>query len=123
MAAGKPRVLVVDDFEELRQLIGIYISDMGLELDMAENGLIACEKAEKNDFDIIFMDIQMPVMNGIEAVAKLRARNFKKPIVALTAHVTAEDREKYLGNGFDDFLGKPFTEDELKSIFTKFHLL
>jgi CheY-like chemotaxis protein len=113
-------VLIVDDFEELRQLIGLYISSLGVDSDMAENGLVAYEKARKGDFDVILMDIQMPQLNGIDALKRLRAENYQKPVVALTAHTTDEDRDAYLRSGFDGFLGKPFTIDELKEVLEKF---
>jgi two-component system, sensor histidine kinase len=113
------RVLIVDDFAELRELIGLYLSSFGMESDMAENGLIACEKAASGAYDVILMDIQMPRLNGIDAVRKLRAESYDKPVIALTAHTTTEDREEYIRSGFDDFLGKPFTIDELKQLLEK----
>jgi CheY-like chemotaxis protein len=116
------KILVVDDFAELRQLIGIYLADLGLVCDMAENGLVACEKALREPYDLIFMDIRMPVMSGIEAVAELRRKGYEKPIVAITAHTNAADRERYLGAGFDDFLGKPFAAEDLKETLGKFGL-
>ena len=113
-------MLIVDDFAELRELIGLYISSFGLESDMAENGQVAYEKALEGKYDIILMDIQMPRLNGIDAVKKLRAQNYTKPVIALTAHTTNEDRDAYLRSGFDDFLGKPFTIDELRQVLSKF---
>jgi CheY-like chemotaxis protein len=117
------KILVVDDFAELRELIKIYLNGFGLVCDMAENGLAACEKALQESYGLIFMDIRMPVMNGIEAVAKLRQKGYEKPVVAITAHTNMADRERYLGEGFDDFLGKPFTVDDLKNVLEKFGLL
>jgi two-component system, sensor histidine kinase len=79
----------------------------------ADNGAVGVEKALQGDFDIVLMDIQMPIMNGIEATRRLRAQGFSRPIIALTAHALAEERDLCLHSGFSDYLSKPITRNTL----------
>lgn len=109
------RVLVVDDAADNRTLIQHYIGRMGYCVEVAETGAEAVEMALNGDYDVILMDVQMPVMDGFEAVAKLRAQGYAKPIVALTAHTMKGDRERCLESGFDDFLGKPVEREALRA--------
>jgi hypothetical protein len=108
------RVLIVDDAPDNRALIQQYVARLGYKFDTAETGREAVDKALRQNFDVILMDVQMPVMDGFEAVHELRANDYNKPIVALTAHTMKGDRERCLGNGFDDFLGKPVDRDLLR---------
>jgi osomolarity two-component system sensor histidine kinase NIK1 len=90
---------------------------------IANNGVEAIERFRENKFDIILMDIMMPVMDGLEATIKIREEeklnNIKKrtPIVALTANTMDNDRDKCISYGMDDFLSKPFDIEKLKIIF------
>jgi CheY-like chemotaxis protein len=72
-----------------------------------ENGALAVDAALAEEFDLIFMDMQMPVLDGLTATQTLRGKNYRKPIVALTANTMPEDRERYLKAGADDFIAKP----------------
>jgi hypothetical protein len=82
-------------------------------VDIAENGLIGVQKAFTGNYDVILMDIQMPVMDGYTAIQKLRLEGFKKPIIALTAHAMTEVRRKCIDIGFNDYLTKPIRAEEL----------
>ncbi len=87
-----------------------------VEVDVAENGAIAVEKMRSGSYDIILMDVQMPVMNGFEATAKIRAMDSQTagvPIIAMTANVMKEEVEKCYEAGMDEFIGKPFDTAEL----------
>ena len=98
---------------------------MNLEVEIAEDGCLACEMAEKSQaegkpFDLILMDIQMPIMNGYEATRWLRQHGWKNPIVALTAHALVGDREKCLEAGCDDYITKPITGEKLREILRRY---
>lgn len=108
------RILLVED-HFLNQLATKKVltswSDQ-VSVDIADNGQIAIEKYQKNDYDIILMDIQMPVMNGIIASQKIRATS-SIPILALTANASQPEEEKCLSVGINDYLSKPFKPHEL----------
>ena len=105
----------MDDAPDNRTLTQHYIGRMGYEVEAAESGAQAVEKAMGGEFDVILMDVQMPEMDGFEAVAKLRELGYQKPIVALTAHTMKGDRERCLEGGFDEFLGKPVEREALRA--------
>ena len=112
------RILLVEDNafnimvaqEELEDAIeGVFV-------EVAENGLIAVEKMKSSSFDVILMDIQMPVMNGFEAtqsIRKLDKNNAQTPIIAMTANVLKEEVDLCFQAGMNDFIGKPFDTTEL----------
>ena len=107
-------VLVVEDTEENQMLIATHLRKAGVEFVIAENGRVALEYAAKKKYDLILMDMQMPVMDGLEALTRLRAAGYAHPIVSLTANSLKEDRDRCLHAGADDFLSKPIN-------FTKFY--
>ncbi|MCB0535721.1 MAG: response regulator, partial [Saprospiraceae bacterium] len=85
-------------------------------VEVAENGSIAVEKMKSGDYDIILMDVQMPLMNGYEATEKIRAftnGKSKTPIIAMTANVMKEEVDRCYECGMDDFIGKPFDTETL----------
>lgn len=100
-------ILLAEDMPDNQVLISLYIKRMGLSVTVVNNGKEAVEAVNENDFDLVFMDMQMPIMGGVEAVEILRSQNFKKPIIALTANAMKEDRDKCLAAGCQDFLTKP----------------
>ena len=113
-------ILIVDDLEEIRNLLGHIISRYGANVEFAQNGLeaIALAKAARgrgNDFDLILMDMQMPMMDGLEATRQLRSQNFQQPIIALTAQTMLGEKERCLAAGCDEHLGKPILERHLIS--------
>lgn len=108
-------VLLVEDFEDNQVLIGALLRGKGAEVDVAVDGKDGCKQAMAGDYDVVLMDIQMPEMNGYEAVAALRAAGYARPVVALTAHAMKGERERCLAAGFDSYLTKPIKTEELFS--------
>ena len=107
----KGRVLVVEDLALNQLLITIILEEFGFELDIAENGKIAIEKLQKEKYDLILMDLQMPEMNGFETTEYIRnIMNSQIPIIALTAYVTTADIEKCKAVGMNDYIAKPIDE-------------
>ncbi|MES2587338.1 MAG: ATP-binding protein [Bacteroidota bacterium] len=110
------KVLVVEDIALNQLLMKTLLDDFGFERDIASNGKIAIEKLESKSFDIILMDLQMPVMNGFETTEYIRNKmNSKIPIIALTADVTTVDIEKCKEVGMNDYIAKPVDERVLYS--------
>ncbi len=101
------RVLVVEDEPINREIVSELIREAGLSVDIAENGQEALDKVTASRFDLILMDMQMPVLDGIGATRRLRARGFRPPILALTASAFSEDRNRCLEAGMNDFIIKP----------------
>jgi PAS domain S-box-containing protein len=108
------KVLVVEDIALNQLLMKTLLDDFGFESDIAANGKIAIEKLQTKAYDIILMDLQMPVMNGFEATEYIRNfMNAKTPIIALTADVTTVDLAKCKAVGMDDYVAKPVDESLL----------
>lgn len=107
------QVLVVDDMHDNRVIISRFLMSAGAKVTMAVDGLEGVEKALQGEFDIILMDIQMPKMDGVEATAKLRSEGFTKPVIALTAQASRDEREKCLTQGFTAHITKPVNRREL----------
>ncbi|MGD9636258.1 MAG: response regulator, partial [Pirellulales bacterium] len=107
------QILLVDDGETNRKLIGLFLTRNGASIEMAENGALALHAAEQTRFDVILMDMQMPVMDGYTATLRLREQGFNGPIIALTAHAMKGDREKCEAAGCSGYLAKPVNMDEL----------
>ncbi|MFO1006646.1 MAG: response regulator [Planctomycetaceae bacterium] len=113
MRLKSARVLVVDDGEPNRELIRLVLRRTGLTVDEAENGQHAISAVEKQPYDIILMDMQMPVMDGYEAAKLLRQMGRTMPIIALTGHAMKGDEEKCREAGCTGYLTKPVNIDEL----------
>lgn len=116
----KYNVLLVDDIFINRVLLTEIIQEIGSNYTEARNGKEAIELLEKEDFDIVFMDIEMPVMNGFETTRYIR-KNFKPPkctipIVAITAHDPNSFFEEYSDVGFDELITKPYSVEKLRRI-------
>ncbi|XGC80976.1 response regulator [Bdellovibrio bacteriovorus] len=109
-------ILVVDDSEDLRNLMRRYLLREKATVEVSENGAEAVEKAMANHFDVILMDIKMPVMDGYKATASLRAKGYDKPIVALTAQASVDGEQMSYKMGFDGYLSKPVDLSLLKQI-------
>lgn len=119
----KLKALVVEDNLINQRLIQILLQEYDIKVSTAANGLEAVDMAKKNKYDIIFMDIDMPEMNGIVATKQIKEqlpRNTNQPIVALTAMAMEGDREMLLSEGLDDYLSKPLTKDKLEAILDKY---
>lgn len=109
----KKSVLIVEDSQDNMALFTIFLKDCDINLHFAENGLEALGKVDFLKPDLIFMDIQMPVMKGDEATVKLRASGFKGQIYALTANAMRDEKERCLSLGFDGYLTKPIEREML----------
>ncbi|OFZ67095.1 MAG: hypothetical protein A2V79_00975 [Betaproteobacteria bacterium RBG_16_56_24] len=121
----KLRVLIVDDNEINRKLVRMLVEHLGGEADLAENGVQAVDACNQRDYDLILMDANMPVMDGVEATIRIRElENGKRhsPIIALTANAMSGDRERYLAAGMDEYLAKPINEKAFVSILQKLGL-
>lgn len=105
------RILVVDDGPENRQLVKLVLQDYGLHVDEAENGQVALAMAEMSDYDLILMDVQMPVMDGFTAAAEMRARGIQQPILALTANAMKGFEKECLNAGYSEYFTKPIDID------------
>jgi len=105
------KVLVVEDVKLNQLLMRTLLDDFKFAWDIADNGQIAIEKLQTNAYDIILMDLQMPIMNGFEATAHIRnIMKLQIPIIALTADVTTMDSEKCKAEGMNDYISKPLNE-------------
>lgn len=110
------KILVVEDMELNQLLMKTVLDDFGFECEIATNGKIAIEKLQKNTYDIILMDLQMPEMNGFEATEYIRKQmKLTLPIIALTADVTTVDLAKCKSVGMNDYISKPVDERLLYS--------
>jgi len=101
------KFLLVEDSVDNQDLITHVLSLQGGKVDVADNGVAGVQKALGSDYNLVLMDIQMPGMDGNQAVLELRSRGYNKPIVALSADVITERKRKSLEQGFDDYLSKP----------------
>ncbi len=112
------RVLIVDDLPINRQVVGLFLRPSGCETVEATNGKDATERLEAEDFDIVLLDVHMPVMDGLQAIRTIRASDkpYKDvPVIALTADAMADDRERYLSLGMSGYTPKPINEGDLVS--------
>lgn len=108
------RILVAEDVEVNRFLVQSILESWGCEVKLAENGVEALEQLKSEHFDLLILDILMPLMDGKETLRHIRhTLNLNTPVIALTANVFNDDRKLYLEMGFNDCLSKPFTEQEL----------
>ena len=107
------KILVAEDENDLREVLGAFLSHTGYEVDLAANGLEALDLSRANAYDAIVMDIMMPLMDGIEALIKMRGEGNTCPILLLTAKSEVRDRIRGLDAGADDYLTKPFAMGEL----------
>lgn len=115
-------ILVAEDNPVNQQLLTMVLSKIGnFTVRVANNGLEAIEVLEKEDIDLIFMDVQMPKMDGLETTREIRSNFLEQPIIiALTANAMKEDEERCLNAGMDGFLTKPFLIEEVTSILAKY---
>jgi two-component system sensor histidine kinase BarA len=116
---SKFNILAVDDNPSNLKLVAALLENMGLNVDCANGGEEALAISSKKPYDLIFMDIQMPDMDGIQVTQKIRKREDTRkhtPIIALTAHALDSEREALLCAGMDDYLTKPIDERELQRI-------
>lgn len=110
------RVLVVDDGAETRELLKVLLEEAGLTVDLAENGLSGVEMAGASQYDLILMDVHMPVMDGFTAVQTLRQQGLETPIIALTANAMKGFEQECLEKGFSGYFTKPIDVDQFMKL-------
>jgi len=113
-------IMVVDDNDLNREVLSETLKKKGAEVTTLDNGKAAIEKAEQGNFDIIFMDIKMPKIDGVEASKQIKEINSNIPIVATTAGSDQEMEKKYINTIFDDIIHKPFQKNQIKKILKKY---
>jgi osomolarity two-component system sensor histidine kinase NIK1 len=122
-------ILLVEDNLLNQRIVTFSLKRFNHEVIIANNGVEAIELFRENKFDVILMDIMMPVMDGLEATVKIReienSDNVEKrtPIIALTANTMDNDRDKCLSYGMDEFMAKPFDIEKLNLIFDELKIL
>ena len=114
------KVLVAEDHLDLQDLVKHLLNKLGVKLDIVGNGLLAIKAIEENDYDLVILDIQMPVMDGLTAMKTLKEKKYKKPVVAMTANAMKKDRDECKAAGFTDFVSKPINRNELYSVLAKY---
>jgi CheY-like chemotaxis protein len=112
------RILLAEDSVDNQRLLSLILGKAGAQVEVADNGQIACEKAvaaarSGKPFDVILMDMEMPVLDGYSAARRLREGGYSYPIIALTAHAMAGERQNCLDAGCDDYATKPINRDNL----------
>ncbi|RMF61735.1 MAG: response regulator, partial [Calditrichaeota bacterium] len=117
-------ILLVEDNKINQKVATRMLEKMGHRITVASNGVEGVEKWKKQQFDLIFMDVQMPEMDGFEATAQIRELEKKRgthvPIIAMTAHAMKGDRERCLAAGMDDYVAKPIKREEVEEVIQRF---
>ena len=124
----KLKILLVEDNLLNQRVVMFSLKKYNHEVIIANNGVEAVEKFNEDKYDVILMDIMMPIMDGLEATVKIREvekmNNIEKrtPIIALTANTMDNDRDKCISYGMDEFMAKPFDIEKLKTIFSELEI-
>lgn len=113
-------ILVAEDNPVNQKVAMSMLRKLGYKADMASNGLDALHALERQHYDVVFMDVQMPEMDGLEATRRIRASGINSRIIAMTAHALDGDREKCLSMGMDEYISKPIRIEELRRMLEKF---
>jgi CheY-like chemotaxis protein len=114
------RILVADDNAINRRVAELMLKHAGFTVDMASDGSEAVEAHTSRPYDVILMDSQMPVMDGFEATRRIRQLDQPQPvIIAITANALSGERERCLSLGMDDYVSKPFTAEQLRTVVRK----
>jgi len=116
---GKKSVLVAEDNPQNRKLITMLLENEGYCVIAVDNGIDALERVEREPFDIVFMDCQMPLLDGMDSTRRIRERGLTLPVIALTAHVSPRRIDECLQAGMDDFLGKPYKKRDILNLLEK----
>lgn len=118
--ALRGQVLVVDDGLDNQELISFYLRKCGLKVKLVDNGQRALEETTQSYYDLILMDMQMPIMDGYEATQSLRKRGYKGPIVALTASILNESIKRCFEVGCNEHISKPFRSEQLFKVLVQY---
>lgn len=113
------KVLLVEDNVINQKVAKKILESLNLDVSIAANGVEAIHKVESDVYDIIFMDIQMPIMNGLDATIEIRKKGIQTPIIAMTANAMKEDRDLSIEVGMDDFISKPITFAAINTVMQK----
>jgi CheY-like chemotaxis protein len=114
------RILVAEDDAANQNLFEVLLKKMGCQFVIVSDGKEAVEKVTAENFDLVLMDIQMPVMNGCDATKAIRRAGITTPIIAVTAFAMVGDSKKCLDAGCDDYLSKPINQKELMEMLQKY---
>jgi PAS domain S-box-containing protein len=114
------RLLLVEDSPDNQIVVQRFLKMSGCEADLANHGREAIDKIQGKEYDVVLMDIQMPVMDGFEAIAEIRRLGYQMPVVALTAHALKEQRQECLEKGFTHHITKPVNRDALITLLLQF---
>ncbi|HLN73598.1 MAG: response regulator [Methylococcaceae bacterium] len=123
------KILLVEDNVLNQRIVLFSLKKLNHTVTIANNGLEAVEKFKEDNFDVILMDIMMPVMDGLEATTKIREveecnrAEKRTPIIALTANTMDNDRTKCISYGMDEYLAKPFDIEKLKVVFNQLEIV
>ena len=119
---SKPLILAVDDDEDNLLLLAYCLEPLGCSLLTAVDGMMALSLARSYQPDLILLDVLMPFMNGIEVVSQLRKDTKTKaiPVIAVTALAIAEDRERLLRVGFNDYISKPYMLEDIEAVVRRY---
>lgn len=107
------RVLLAEDEHIYQRIIEEYIHDFNMQLTIVDDGKACLDKLDKQQYDVILMDIIMPEFNGLEVARAIRSKGIKTPIIAVTSNIWKEDEIKSIKSGMNDFLPKPFNAQKL----------
>jgi signal transduction histidine kinase/AmiR/NasT family two-component response regulator/HPt (histidine-containing phosphotransfer) domain-containing protein len=113
-------ILVVDDVHDIQFLIKTLLLESGVKMDILGNGREAVDRLKQQEYDLVLMDLQMPVLNGFDAIHEIRENGYHGKIVALTAHAFKTERDSCIKAGFDGFISKPFSHSQLTQSVTAF---
>ena len=116
----KGHVLIVEDNKANQFFLEVILKKLNLSYKVVDNGQKAVDIVQNEKFDLILMDENMPVMNGIEATKKIKELGYKIPIVAVTANALSGDRDKFIESGFDEYIPKPVNLVKLKEVLSKY---
>ena len=119
---GRPSILIAEDNLINQKVIERMVQKLGYRADLVSNGREALDALARVPYGLVFMDCQMPEMDGFEACREIRNRDFEGariPIIAITANAMKGDRERCLAAGMDDYVSKPFKQDDLKNVLEK----
>lgn len=121
MTAMEPtlNILLVEDEPINQKVVQMMLDNIGCRYDSANSGTAAIELIKKNTYDLIFMDIQLPDLNGVEVTQKIRDAGINTPIIATTAYSFEDELDNFIISGMNDVLLKPFRQEQINTMIQK----